>query len=107
MISDDEASAGYDILSYLGDDSIILDKYIEVKSYSKKLSSSKKAYFYWSSNELETSKIEKDNYFLYLVDRDEMSNKEYAPTMIKDPYKNVFKSNLWGKSPNSWYLLES
>ena len=107
MISDDEASAGYDIRSYLGDDSIILDKYIEVKSYSKKLSTTKKPYFYWSANELETSKVEKENYFLYLVDRDEMSSKEYVPTMIKDPYKNVFKSDLWEKSPDSWYLLEN
>jgi hypothetical protein len=45
-------------------------------------------YFYWSKNEIEVEKQERDNYFLYLINRDEMNNKNYCPTIIQNPAKN-------------------
>ena len=102
IISEDHVSAGFDIISYVSDESIVLDKYIEVKSYSQVINSSEKPYFYWSTNEVKTSKREKNNYFLYLVNRDEMKNNEYCPIMIQNPYKNVFNNENWSQIPQSW-----
>ena len=99
IISNDDVTAGYDILSYLSDKSIILDKYIEVKSYT-----GNKPYFYWSKNEVETAKIEKENYFLYLVNRDQFKNPDYSPIMISDPYSQVFESLEWDMECESYYL---
>ena len=106
IISEEDVSAGYDIESYIDDKSIVLDKYIEVKSYSKEQSALGKPYFFWSSNEVEVAEIEEDNYFLYLVDRDQMKNKGYIPTMIKNPYVNVFQTSQWEKECQKWYLQE-
>jgi hypothetical protein len=62
-----DVSAGYDIASLKDQGSSIIDKFIEVKSYSGS------PYFYWSKNEIEVAKQERDNYFLYLINRDEIS----------------------------------
>jgi hypothetical protein len=99
IISNDDVSAGYDILSYLSDSSIILNKYIEVKSYS-----GNQPYFHWSKNEVKTAKNEKENYFLYLVNRDEIKNPDYSPIMISDPYSQVFESSEWDMECDSYYL---
>jgi hypothetical protein len=96
MISDEDCGAGYDILSYQTESSIFLDKYIEVKSYSGE------PYFYWSINEVKVAEKEKNNYFLYLVNRDKMSNEGYSPIMIQNPYKSVFNNMEWSKEPQSW-----
>jgi len=52
--------------------SVLLDKFIEVKSYSGD------PYFYWSRNEVKVAETEKNNYFLYLVNRDEMNDIDYS-----------------------------
>jgi len=96
MISDKDCSAGYDILSYQTELSIFLDKYIEVKSYSRDLN------FYWSINEVKVAEKEKDNYFLYLVDRDEMNDVNYSPIMIQNPFESIFNNREWSKEPQSW-----
>ena len=87
IISKLDTSAGYDIASYLSDESIILDKFIGVKSYSKDND------FYWSLNEVKRAKEEKSNYFLYLVDKNQITNKSYIPTIIKNPYQIIFKNH--------------
>lgn len=97
IISEIDVKAGYDIKSYKYDTSIILDKFIEVKSYKGEI-----PYFYWSINEIKVAKQEKDNYFLYLVNRDEINNHNYQPTIIQNPYKNVFQNNLWDKKCQKW-----
>jgi hypothetical protein len=75
---------------------IIIGKYIEVKSYSGE------PYFYWSINEVKVAEKEKNNYFLYLVNRDEMGNNNYSPIIIKNPYESVFNNDEWSKEPQSW-----
>ena len=96
IISGINVKAGYDIQSYQSDTSILLDKYIEVKSYSRS------PYFYWSRNEIKVAKQEKDKYFLYLVNRDEMSDKNYQPTIIQNPYKHTLNNDNWKKDCQSW-----
>jgi hypothetical protein len=96
IISDEDCGAGYDILSYQKESSIFLDKYIEVKSYSGE------PYFYWSINEVKVSEKEKNNYFLYLVNRDEMNDIDYSPIMIQNPFESVFDNEEWSKEPQSW-----
>ena len=96
IVSEIDVGAGYDIQSYQTDVSVILDKFIEVKSYSGQPN------FYWSKNEIEIAQREQDNYFLYLVNRDEMNNENYKPMMIQNPYKNVFQHEGWQKDCQSW-----
>ena len=99
-ISDLNVSAGYDVVSLQSNKSTEIDKFIEVKSYSDKPS------FYWSVNEVKKAKQEKNRYFLYLVNRNEIDNNGYNPVMIQDPYKNIFNSNNWEKNCESWFFKE-
>ncbi len=96
IISETDVTAGYDIQSYLTDSSILLDKFIEVKSYSEK------PYFYWSKNEIKVAKQEQDNYFLYLVNRDEMNEQDYQPLIIQNPHKNILNNGNWKKDCQAW-----
>jgi hypothetical protein len=96
QISHIDVSAGYDIASLKDQGSSIIDKFIEVKSYSGS------PYFYWSKNEIEVAKQERDNYFLYLINRDEISNKNYRPTMIQNPAKNILDNQNWKKDCQTW-----
>ena len=96
IIPENDVSAGYDIQSYKNDESMLLDKFIEVKSYSGS------PYFYWSKNEIEVAKQERDNYFLYLINRDEMNNKNYCPTIIQNPAKNILNNQNWQKDCQTW-----
>lgn len=89
IISDIDTNAGYDIESYTSDSSLLLDKFIEVKSYTESPS------FYWSSNEMETAKIKSSRYYLYLVNRDVMEDKNYHPIQIEDPARNLFSDSEW------------
>ena len=98
IISEIDVGAGYDIHSYKSDDSILLDKFIEVKSYSNEIS------FYWSRNELEVAKREQNNYFIYLVNRDEMNNHNYKPIMIENPYEKFMKNEKWNKGCENWNI---
>lgn len=50
LVTDEFANAGYDIESFQNLDSIIIDRFIEVKSFENKIQ------FYWSKNELEKAK---------------------------------------------------
>ena len=102
IISEEDTGAGYDILSYENDTSILLDKHIEVKSYSQKRFDSKNPYFYWSLNEAKVARKEKGNYYLYIVDRDHMNNIKYKPIIINNPYEEIFNSNKWIMEPQSW-----
>jgi hypothetical protein len=99
-ISDLNVSAGYDVVSLQSNKSTEIDKFIEVKSYSDKPS------FYWSVNEVKKAKQEKNRYFLYLVNRNEIDNNGYNPVMIQDPYKNIFNSNNWERNCESWFFKE-
>ena len=90
-------NAGYDIASYDNDDDDNTNRFIEVKSYT-----GNDKYFYLSSNEYKTAKRRRQKYWLYLVNRDKLADRNYAPTMIQDPYINVFTSNDWEMESQNW-----
>lgn len=100
-ISDYHADAGYDVLSYENIDSRSLDRHIEVKSFSGVPS------FYWSRNEIDIARIEKGQYFLYLINRDLMNKEEYEPIIIKNPYENVIQQKEgWISSVQSYFIIK-
>jgi hypothetical protein len=95
MISDFNVGAGYDIISFDSVHSDNLDRYIEVKSCSDS-----SLQFYWSENEIETARLKKDNYYLYLVERQKMKNPGYVPYVIQNPYHEINESGLWSQYPS-------
>ena len=98
-ISQIDVSAGYDILSYENDCSEDYDRYIEVKSYHGK------PHFYWSDNERNTSKMLTDHYYLVLVDIDHISNDNYEPIIIRDPFNNLHDDS-WLIKPQSFFVCQ-
>ncbi len=97
-ISEEHANAGYDIQSFNGLDSIVPDRFIEVKSYKDEIA------FYWSKNEVEKAKTLTTKYYLYLVDRSKSSNDNYEPKIIQDPYKKIFNNEYWKKEIENWKI---
>jgi len=97
-VSDEFVNAGYDIESFTDCDSIVIDKFIEVKSYKEDIS------FYWSRNEVEKAKELRDKYFLYLVDRSKINEKDYEPKKFQNPYKKIFESEFWKKETENWKI---
>ena len=99
IISEDNVSAGYDIQSYQDIHAIIINRFIEVKSFSGNES------FYWSKNEIDISKKKEDQYCLYLVDRDKMKKKGYKPIIIQNPYNNILlNEEEWDKRVEKYYF---
>ena len=94
-----DVGAGYDILSCHDKDSILYDRYIEVKSFRGK------PHFYWSANEKRIAEVLGEDYFLYLVDLDKMGNEsnEYAPTIIQNP-ANQLLGDGWLIEPDSFKI---
>lgn len=101
QVSYADSSLGYDILSYNNCESIVEDRFIEVKSYS-----GLKPYFYWTKNEISVAKKIGHNYFVYLVNRDEMKNAAYTPEMIPNPVKNILKNKNWNKEVDKYYITK-
>jgi hypothetical protein len=98
-ISEEFVNAGYDIESFSDSDSIIIDRFIEVKSYNKEIG------FYWSKNEVETARKLADKYFLYLVDINKITEISYEPKRFQDPYRRIFQSDLWKKETENWKII--
>lgn len=89
-VAEYSASDGYDIASYETTDSIVHDRFIEVKSFIGE------PYFFWSRNEMDIARIKRSSYFLYLVDRSKISLPGYSPIIIQDPHENVLmNSSQW------------
>jgi len=97
-ISDDDVSAGYDIVSFSGSTTLTFDRFIEVKSYSNK------PRFFWSQNEIEKAKELSEKYVLILVDRTRLNDPEYTPQEISDPHRALFQTENcgWRFQPNSY-----
>lgn len=91
IISEEYSNAGYDIESFDAENSIVIDKFIEVKSYSGSLS------FYWSMNEIETAKELGERYWIYLVDINKIDIKDYEPIMKQNPIENILNNENWDK----------
>lgn len=98
-VSDYDVYAGYDIASYNSVKSSEIDRFIEVKSFFKKIS------FYWTKNEIDVARIKKDNYFLYLVDRNKLNEKDYTPMIIQNPNQEVLKNDeKWNKRVEKYII---
>lgn len=96
-----DVSAGYDIVSYLSDESSKIDRFIEVKTYNGN------EHFHWSKNEIDTARLMGDSYFLYLVDEDCIEKEDYEPTIICNPAKEILGSYKWKKTPDSFEIERS
>lgn len=83
-VSEDDVSAGYDIVSFASVHSIHHDRFIEVKSHGER------KVFHWSRNEIATAVEFGEDYALYLVDRDRCEQAGYSPHMITGPTPEMF-----------------
>ena len=99
QISVIDVAAGFDIISFNNNKSSKLDRYIEVKTYRGK------PHFHWSVNEIRTSKIRADHYYLYLVDYDKITKQDYEPIIIQNPSDFFVDNEDWNITPES-YLYE-
>lgn len=88
-ISDFDVSAGYDIVSFEEFNSIIYDRFIEVKCYIGK------PHFYWSENETDVARIKGEKYVLCLVDYTRINEPGYEPEYIVNPYEEIFQDDTW------------
>ena len=95
-ISQADTAAGYDIISFQGNDSIGIDRLIEVKTYIGQ------KHFHWSANEIAIAKLRRDLYFLCLVDYHRIGEPNYEPEFIQNPFKEVFDSPSWLREPDSY-----
>lgn len=92
-ISEEDVGAGFDILSFNKSRSALHDRLIEVKGFGTERS------FYWSNGEMAAALELRDRYWLYLVDRSQMSAAGYVPEMITDPYAYFVEQN-----PAGWIM---
>lgn len=88
-ISDFDAAAGYDIVSYESDGSDQYNRFIEVKCYIGS------PHFFWSENESDVARIKADKYILCLVDYSRIKENGYRPEFIRNPYETIFEGDAW------------
>jgi hypothetical protein len=91
LMSEKNILAGYDIKSFTENDKNNRNpcpRYIEVKAVS-----SKDFRFFWTRNEINSSKLYKQNYYLYLVPVLSMVRFDLDNiVIIRNPYLNVYKN---------------
>jgi hypothetical protein len=97
-ISEEFVNAGYDIESFENTESVLIDRFIEVKSFSDDVS------FYWSKGEVNTAKDYGDKYYLYLVDRNKINDENYNPSIFQNPYQKIFENEYWKKEIQNWKI---
>ena len=91
---------GYDIASYNHESDELPNRFIEVKSYDGKT-----PYFFWTRNEFSVAKRKKDEYWLYLINRLEMTKEKYEPLMIQNPFETVLMDNrVWNKQVEKYKI---
>lgn len=97
-ISTEDASAGYDLLSFDGLHSVSLDRCIEIKGHGGNRA------FHWSKGEIEKAQQLSTKYWLYLVDRNQIDNPGYAPEIYQDPYSYFIETNpeCWRKEATTF-----
>ena len=98
IISDIDVSAGYDIVSFNNLGSENHDRFIEVKSFSGDIQ------FYWSINEIRVAELKQSQYFLYLINREKMTEKDYSPYIIQNPFQSIFENDTWLKNVETWKI---
>lgn len=97
-ISEENVSAGYDIVSFSSETAPYHDFFIEVKSFASERR------FYWSRNEIAVAEMLGEDYCLYLVDRTQIELPDYHPQIIRGPYSALIACNNdnWEISPFSY-----
>jgi hypothetical protein len=91
---------GYDIASYNHESDLFTNRFIEVKSYD-----GDSPYFFWSRNEYTVAKRKKNEYWLYLINRSRISDKNYLPLMIQNPFESILDDNLnWDKQIDKYKI---
>lgn len=96
-VSEIDASAGYDIVSFNSCQSQVLDRFIEVKAISS-------SGFFWSKNEYEVAKLKGEQYYLYLVELGRINEFGYIPTIIQNPAYTVMSADEWFVEPQSYHI---
>lgn len=94
-----DVGAGYDILSCQDSASDYYNRYIEVKSFRGQ------PHFFWSSNEKNIAEALGCNYYLYLVNLNELekSPNTYIPQIICNPANDLF-TDEWLVEPDSYRI---
>lgn len=96
-ISEIDTSAGYDIVSFNTRDSVLPDRFIEVKAVSN-------TGFYWSRNEYEVAKLKGTNYYLYLVELNCLMRPDYCPLIVQNPAIKIMESDSWFVQAESYFV---
>lgn len=98
LVSKDDVTAGYDMVSFSGHSSLHYDLFIEVKTYANDRR------FFWSQNEINVAKQLGEQYAIYLVSRKEMENPDYRPQIIYGPHSALFEAahNAWSVTPTTF-----
>lgn len=86
-------SAGFDIASFNNPQSIVFDRLIEVKAYGSRG-------FYLSSGELNAARKYGNNYYLYIVNINEIAEPNYSPTIICNPIEYFSSCDDWRITPD-------
>ena len=98
-ISDIDVAAGYDLLSFETGESLIYDRFIEVKAFNES------PHFYWSENERSVAALLSDKYYLYLVDLSRINDPLYSPIIIQNPAASLDASG-WIIKPQSYFVQQ-
>ena len=80
-VSLESVSEGYDIQSFLSEESEVIDKFIEVKSH---FNSNR---IFWSINEIRKAEEKQKNYYLYIVDSTQLGKEDYEYLAIENPFE--------------------
>jgi len=89
IISSFDVTAGFDIMSFDDVCDNVENRFIEVKGYNGS------PVFYWSQNEFMCAKRLGGKYYLYVVNLKKITDENYVPDMISDPYATIFKDSSW------------
>jgi Domain of unknown function (DUF3883) len=97
-ISDENVSAGFDIVSFSSLGTLHHDLFIEVKSYGGPKR------FFWTRTEIAKAEELGERYNLYLLDRSRINSADYKPQIIPGPYAALFQSQAsgWTISPTTF-----
>ncbi len=87
-ISTENVAAGYDIRSFSSLEALLCDRLIEVKGYSGERE------FFWTANEVEVARKNRDRYLICLVDVTRIHDSGYEPITLNDPFRLLFGSKL-------------
>lgn len=99
-ISLEDVTAGYDIISFESERSLLPDRFIEVKSFKQK------EHFFLSAGEMAAAEKLRDSYYLYIVDAEKLEVVGYTPRIIGNPHLEIFGPvSDWTIRPAGWEVF--